>query len=394
MSKSLEGKRILSVIYGTELFGSERANLEALKAMYEQGAEIHVAVSGRVQGGGDVGAEARQCGFKTFEMPFGSHFARAWMLNDRRYRKRQIKRFWTNSRLLSQKIKEIKPTHLMFSNVLAFTFCCLATIVHRIPLIYRIGDVPPIDSRFQLFFWNWLVRRADHVVCVSDYIRKLVMDMSGKNERHVTRIHNIPISRNGAYDVQKCSELKKSKRPIQLLYVGQLTPQKGVDILVNAVQSCTNPDVGLWVVGGSSFGQEFERELEMISRQHESLAKIHFFGFAADPRPYYEAADWHIAPSTYPEPMANTTFEAKAAGVPSIVSNRGGFPEVIRHQIDGFILNDPLNEHSIVESIRWASEQMNHQHIRMKDAASSSISERFNRTTFTQNWMQIIHSTT
>jgi len=45
MNKPLEGKRVLAVIYGTELFGSERANLESLQSMQRMGATILVGVS-------------------------------------------------------------------------------------------------------------------------------------------------------------------------------------------------------------------------------------------------------------------------------------------------------------------------------------------------------------
>ena len=97
--------KILAVINGTELFGSERATLHALRTMKDFGAEVFVGVSARIADGGDVGREARLMGFETFNMPFGSHFAREWILNDAAYRRRQIKRIFTNSRILSEKNK-------------------------------------------------------------------------------------------------------------------------------------------------------------------------------------------------------------------------------------------------------------------------------------------------
>ena len=54
MNKPLEGKRVLAVIHGTELFGSERANLEALQSMQRMGATILVGVSADSPGEGTL----------------------------------------------------------------------------------------------------------------------------------------------------------------------------------------------------------------------------------------------------------------------------------------------------------------------------------------------------
>ena len=109
MNKPLEGKRVLAVIYGAELFGSERANLEALQSMQRMGAAILVGASAREPEGGDVGDFARNAGFETFLLPFGSHFAYSWMRYDRAYHNRQLKRLWTNSRALHRAIKQFTP---------------------------------------------------------------------------------------------------------------------------------------------------------------------------------------------------------------------------------------------------------------------------------------------
>ena len=102
----LSEMRVLSILFGTELLGSERGNLEALHSLCRQGCEIVVGVSGREIQGGDVGDAARRMGFETFEMPAGSHFSYTWMRYDKQYRRGQLKRLWTNSKLLLRKIQQ------------------------------------------------------------------------------------------------------------------------------------------------------------------------------------------------------------------------------------------------------------------------------------------------
>lgn len=388
MESELKGIRILAIISGVELFGSERANLEALRALQSRGAEIHVAISGRVEGGGAVGEQAREFGFSTFEVPFGSHFARAWMLNDHRYRKRQLKRVWNNSRLLSQKIREIQPTALMFSTVLSFTFCGMATIMNRMPIIYRIGDAPPVDSNFQMIIWSWLVRRANHVVCVSEFIRDEVLEHSRKSPYHVTRIYNVPISRAGNPCSEQIVKLRASKQQLQFVFVGQINPVKGIVELIDAAIQINDAEVGLWVVGGGGHNNALLDELKDKTAKSQTLTRIEFFGFQADPRPYYMAADWHAAPSSYAEPMANTTFEAKAAGIPSLVSRKGGFPEVIHHGINGYLIDD-VSAQDLVSAIR--NIQANATAWENAGAyAQESIQQGFDHSTFTQHWADVV----
>lgn len=391
MKPPLSNIRILAILYGTELFGSERANLEALQSLQRSGAEIHLGVSSRVERGGDVGRRARELNFSTFEIPFGSHFARAWMANDKAYRNRQLKRIWSNSRIVSRKIKEIEPTHLMFSTVLSFMFTGMSTLLNRTPLIYRIGDSPVIESRFQMFFWRWLVRRSNHVVCVSDFIRNQVLTYSKKNKRKVTRIYNVPITRSGDADIALVRQLEKTKRMHQWVFVGQISPAKGIIPLIEAMIQLNCPNTGLWVVGGAGHNEDLLLELKERTQLSKSATEIVFFGYQTDPRAFYLCADWHVSPSTYEEPMANTTFEAKQAGIPSLVSNKGGFPEVIEHGQDGWILGNPDAE-TLLQAI-LEIHHMDSKWDEMGRRAKKSIARSFTHDGFDAQWTDIIQQT-
>jgi glycosyltransferase involved in cell wall biosynthesis len=391
MNKPLEGKRVLAVIYGAELFGSERANLEALQSMQRMGAAILVGVSAREPGGGDVGDFARNAGFETFLLPFGSHFAYSWMRHDRAYRNRQLKRLWTNSRALHQAIKQFGPTHLMFSTVLSSIFVSLALVWHRTPLIYRIGDAPVVQSKFQLFFWRRLIRRATHIVCISDFIVQEVMAHSDVSKNKVSRIYNVPITRPGKADANTIESLKAHKRPLQLVYVGQIGEQKGVSILVHALIAANDSRIGAWIVGGSAHTEKLEAELKTAVRKSKTNTSIRFEGFQADPRPYYAAADWHIAPSVYQEPLGNIVQEAKIAGIPSIISNNGGLPELIADGIDGVVLSEVDSE-----TIQQAFENLLNQPENWKDmgnAARKSLHPQFTHATFDADWGNVVLTT-
>ena len=306
MNKPLEGKRVLAVIYGTELFGSERANLEALQSMQRMGATILVGVSAREPEGGDVGDFARNAGFETFLLPFGSHFAYSWMRYDRAYRNRQLKRLWTNSRALHRAIKQFRPTHLMFSTVLSSIFVALALVWHRTPLIYRIGDAPVVESKFQLFFWRRLIRRATHIVCISDFIVRKSWPTAMFQKTKYLGFTTCPLPALGKQMPTLLNRSKHTNALCNWFMSGRLTKKRPSDLFMQALIAANDSRIGAWIVGGSAHTEKLEAELKTAVSESKTNTSIRFEGFHADPRPYYAAADWHIAPSCMPRSRSAT----------------------------------------------------------------------------------------
>ncbi len=62
--------------------------------------------------------------------------------------------------------------------------------------------------------------------------------------------------------------------------------------------------------------------------------------FAADPRPYYAAADAFVLPTKW-DPFSNATAEALACGLPVITTAANGVSELLTHGREGFVDPDP-----------------------------------------------------
>jgi len=382
MNKPLASHRILALLQGTELLGKERGNLEALSALQSQGATIMVGISGRVSGGGSVGEEARRRGFETKEFPMGSHFAKEWMLKDKAYRNRQFRRLVTNSRQLSAMIRAWKPTHLHIAAHTTFIFFALALLINRTPLVFRCGDAPPTGSAFQMFIWKWMVRRSSRIVAISHFIKRKISETIPSATKKTMVIYNIAPTRNGQPSEAEIERLKSAKKPFQLVYVGQIHPIKGVSELIQALIDIDDDHIGCWIVGGSQHTVQIEKSLKAIVAKSQSKTSIEWFGFHNDPRPFYIAADWHIAPSIYEEPLGNVVQEAQSAGTPSIVSPNGGLPETLENGTSGLIL-DSVTPNSIQDYIRRAS-QLNL--IGFQKAAQQHGTLTNNQQTFEQSW--------
>lgn len=120
--------------------------------------------------------------------------------------------------------------------------------------------------------------------------------------------------------------------PIRLLYVGRLSPRKGPQHVIEAVEvlRARGSHCHLAILGSVFEGYEwFERELhEAVSRAGLD-EQVDFLGFRPDVWPVIAAADLVIVPSVMHEPFGNTAVEALLAGRPVVASALGGLLEAV-----------------------------------------------------------------
>lgn len=119
-------------------------------------------------------------------------------------------------------------------------------------------------------------------------------------------------------------------------YVGRMTYEKGVSVLLNAA-----PKV-LWEMGGRvKFVMIGGGNIDHLKRQAWDLGiwdKCYFTGFMSDePLDKFQTiANCAVFPSLY-EPFGIVALESFAARVPVVVSDTGGLPEVVQHTKTGIV---------------------------------------------------------
>ena len=134
---SAETPHILCVIYGTELYGSERGTLQALCALRDGGAQISVVGSNRKPKGGETGKAVTERGLPLYLLPFGSHLKRSWMVDNREYRKMIFGRIRRCTSRFKRLQHELKPTHIMICGTSPIPFILPALIFSRTKIIYE-----------------------------------------------------------------------------------------------------------------------------------------------------------------------------------------------------------------------------------------------------------------
>jgi glycosyltransferase involved in cell wall biosynthesis len=126
-----------------------------------------------------------------------------------------------------------------------------------------------------------------------------------------------------------------------VLYTGRMVPEKGVNVLVGSIPQviASMPNAKFIFVGDGYYRAQYMRIAHGLGVAH----KCYFTGFIesdSDVRKLFTLADVCVFPSFY-EPFGIVALEAMAAGTPVIVSDIGGFSEIIDHGHTG--LKVPVN---------------------------------------------------
>jgi glycosyltransferase involved in cell wall biosynthesis len=132
------------------------------------------------------------------------------------------------------------------------------------------------------------------------------------------------------------SRVTRGKATIDLLFSGQLTKRKGIDILVQAFLQVSDlvPQLRLRIVGA---GMEFDTLTRMIPDR--SRHRIEFLGFQqpeALPE-IFAASDLFVLPSRH-DGWGVVVNEALGSGLPLITSDRVGARDLVEDGRNGFIV--------------------------------------------------------
>ena len=178
---------------------------------------------------------------------------------------------------------------------------------------------------------RWGERSAEAVVVITPRLYRLLLSDGVEEDR----LHLIPPGVNPSLFVGPFEDPFSGVGKPRVLFVGRLTPQKGVGTLVAAVGLLKDPSARVLLVGDGPERPALERQAERIGVGD----RLHFVGFLAHERlpAMFSHADLLVLPSLYEE-LGTVLLEAMQAGLPIVASKTGGVPDVIEDGVNGLLV--------------------------------------------------------
>jgi glycosyltransferase involved in cell wall biosynthesis len=126
-----------------------------------------------------------------------------------------------------------------------------------------------------------------------------------------------------------------------ILFFGRLVENKGIKYLIQALPKITIPNVKLVIVGGGVL----QKELKELTKNMSLDDKVIFYGRASDEDlgMLHGVSDVFVCPSIVDsqgitEGLGMVIPEAMESGLPVIATSVGGIADIVKHDINGILI--------------------------------------------------------
>ena len=169
----------------------------------------------------------------------------------------------------------------------------------------------------------------------SQYLKQLTLQ-AGKPVSHAKVIY-------WGVDINQFQYRRSSTSDFRrILYIGQLSPHKGVHTAIEAIELLLKKNkakrIELTIAGGTIF-PEYEEHLKNLVSTFGLERKVRFTGFILREHlpKIYQSHDILIFPSIWDEPFGITLLEAMASGLSIVATANGGSAEILKNEVNSLV---------------------------------------------------------
>jgi glycosyltransferase involved in cell wall biosynthesis len=256
-------------------------------------------------------------------------------------------------------------------------------------VVMRLGHAPDATPFYQRLWRRAINPLCDRIIGNSQFIGREL------------RAAGIPPGKIGV--ITNCVS-RRPARPVaaaardrdRIIFVGQLIPEKGLDLLLDAMALIRrrHPRAHLEVIGrtGGWVAPRYAGYREALfarAAQPDLAGAVEFLGWREDVLDRLASAAVHCCPSRAEqrEGFGNVVLEAKHSATPSVVFRSGALPELIAHRTDGWICDD-FSAASLAEGLEFfltAPEVA----AAAGAVARESAAERYSPAAFVDRWTSV-----
>lgn len=247
--------------------------------------------------------------------------------------KRSITNIFSAIKQIHEVIEKVNPDIIHVHSTWAGLFVRLPYLFRKrkAKIIYQshgwafLMDTSNYKKNIYVLVERILSMPTDKIINISNYEQNQAIKY-GLNKNKMIMIYN------GVEDKVNKSNLKLNwdNNKINLLFVGRLDRQKGLDLFLDVYNKMKLENLHLYVIGASILDNNLPQSTKYIT----------YLGWVdnKDIDAYYQACDAVIMPSRW-EGFGLVAIEAMKNSKAVIVSNRGALAELIEDDFTGYIFN-------------------------------------------------------
>lgn len=247
--------------------------------------------------------------------------------------KRSITNIFSAIKQIHEVIEKVNPDIIHVHSTWAGLFVRLPYLFRKrkAKIIYQshgwafLMDTSNYKKNIYVLVERILSMPTDKIINISNYEQNQAIKY-GLNKNKMIMIYN------GVEDKVNKSNLKLNwdNNKINLLFVGRLDRQKGLDLFLDVYNKMKLENLHLYVIGASILDNNLPQSTKYIT----------YLGWVdnKDIDTYYQACDAVIMPSRW-EGFGLVAIEAMKNSKAVIVSNRGALAELIEDDFTGYIFN-------------------------------------------------------
>ncbi|MFV8827432.1 glycosyltransferase family 4 protein [Alkalihalobacterium sp. APHAB7] len=223
------------------------------------------------------------------------------------------------------------------------------------------------EEKISMDLGNKVIKACDHIFTISDFIKGKVIkrfpEAQGKTTVAYSGVNLDEFSPIWASHIHPIRQHYRQKYGVEnkkvILFAGRLCKSKGPHLLIQSMKTLLkkHPDAVLVIAGGKWFSDNslnhYVQYLHQLAKPLKDKVIFTRFIPAQEISKFFLIADLFVCSSQWEEPLARVHYEAMAAGLPIITTNRGGNTEVISHLKNGYVIDDYNHSEAFSDAIDY-----------------------------------------
>lgn len=182
----------------------------------------------------------------------------------------------------------------------------------------------------------WVYKNIDQHVFVSHLAKKFFLSAWDKSENPL-RKESIKVLHNSIYYQQSEMVPEPQSGPVIAMYHGRLSPEKGVEVLIDALVPLKGYRMRLWIVGTGD--PDYVDGLKRRAVSNGVFEMIDWKGHVKDVHECIRKCHFGVLPSLWEEGFGLANIEYMVNGRPQVCSNNGAQPEYLAEGDDALMVS-------------------------------------------------------